>query len=260
MSEKFEVSETTETVKSNTVKASRRIPGKPTAWKDGEVEEILLAYQNGDSATTIGDRHGVGYGVILRLLKTHKITVRKCATSCKFDENFFENIDTEAKAYFLGLLLTDGNVSDRRRIATEQCSISLGLVDGYILEDFKQVLGFEGTIHAENRDDRGWQTLYTMRLTSDKMAADLAKYSVVPRKSFIKKFTILDNEDMMRHFIRGILDGDGSIRKHKDKRIPKVSFNGPYDLVNDIYEYLTKKLNLSRPKNIQKNNVIFTVD
>jgi hypothetical protein len=43
------------------------------------------------------------------------------------------------------------------------------------------------------------------------MAEDLSKYGVVPRKSYYTYLPKIDDK-YMNHLIRGILDGDGSIR------------------------------------------------
>lgn len=43
------------------------------------------------------------------------------------------------------------------------------------------------------------------------MAKDLSKYGVIPRKTLVSFLPTIDDQ-YMNHLIRGILDGDGSIR------------------------------------------------
>lgn len=79
------------------------------------------------------------------------------------------------------------------------------------------------------------------------MANDLEQYGVVPRKSLL---TYLPNIDdiYMNHLIRGILDGDGSIRAQQTETNNRfahyIGFCGNQQLMEDISNYC-KKLNLS---------------
>lgn len=52
---------------------------------------------------------------ILRQLKRWNVHIRRKRYNAKYDLecDFFKNIDTEEKAYFLGLLLADGHISKK---------------------------------------------------------------------------------------------------------------------------------------------------
>ena len=79
------------------------------------------------------------------------------------------------------------------------------------------------------------------------MAQDLAKYGIVPKKTNKTYLPILD-DTVMPHLIRGILDGDGSIRAiqtDKNNRFAhNISFCGTHQLMEDISNYC-KKLDLT---------------
>lgn len=52
--------------------------------------------------------------VVLRFLKENNLMDKnRVSRKYKFDENFFENIDTEEKAYWLGFIYADGAVFKR---------------------------------------------------------------------------------------------------------------------------------------------------
>lgn len=161
-----------------------------------------------------------------------------------FNESYFENIDSEVKAYLLGILLTDGCVNYSH--GQPGISLSLQTSDEYILVRLKEELNHSCAI---SRDKRGCSN---MVVHSQKMADDLAKYGVVPRKSLISTLPILDNSGMMRHLIRGIFDGDGSISCHwspnTGKHMHKVTFCGSRTIVEQIHEYLTNELDLGNRK------------
>ena len=148
------------------------------------------------------------------------------------NEHFFKNIDCEEKAYFLGLLISDGNVFvDTTFNRQASISIALDTKDEYLLRAFKQALNTNTSI---GHDGRGCSQIV---VRSDIMAKDLVKYGVVPRKSFD---TFLPNvsRDMMPHLLRGIMDGDGSIKANQTnvhgRYAHAISFCGSHRLMQDI--------------------------
>lgn len=120
-------------------------------------------------------------------------------------ERFFETIDSEEKAYFLGLLISDGNVFKDDTGRQASISITLDLNDEYMLAKFKEVLNANTNI---GYDGRGCGQI---AVRSDIMAQDLAQYGVIPRKSYLTYLPKIDDK-YMGHLIRGIFDGDGSLR------------------------------------------------
>lgn len=120
------------------------------------------------------------------------------------DDTFFEKIDSEEKAYFLGYLISDGCV--RKRNNSYQIVLKLNKKDLHILEEFKKHLKFEGSI-LHNKDDS-----VSLTVSSKKMFKDLEIFGVVPRKTFISIIPDVGLE-FQRHLLRGIFDGDGYIGK-----------------------------------------------
>ena len=164
-------------------------------------------------------------------------------------EDYFETIDTEEKAYFLGLLLTDGNVHiPPSGSCQRQASISLCLdeKDQYMIERFKEVIKTDTEIIKDNRPQKS--NTCTVAFRSDKMAEDLAKYGVVPRKSTNSYLPKIDPE-LEHHMIRGILDGDGSVQARIDKTTGKfihsVGFSGTERLMTDIRDNMVEKLDVN---------------
>lgn len=155
--------------------------------------------------------------------------------------NFFENIDTEIKAYILGYLIADGNVY--KDTSSYRVRIELNEKDLYFINLFKESVRCNNVIgHREKQSLKVMSKTVRFCLTSEKMFNDLSKYGVVPNKTRITYLPIL-NKEMMPHLIRGILDGDGWISssvKHKG-----IGFTGSRQLILDIKRYLINELNLS---------------
>ena len=118
-----------------------------------------------------------------------------------FNQDFFEEIDCEEKAYFLGLIMADGYISPNQRTI----SIALKREDEHILQKLLDCIGSESPL-ADKKN--GKQKVLTIH--SRKMVIDLERYSIKHNKTYTLAFPKL-REDMYRHFIRGYFDGDGYI-------------------------------------------------
>lgn len=143
----------------------------------------------------------------------------------KINENFFETINTEAKAYFLGLLSADGN------IAKNENRIRIGLheKDKYILEEFNKQLEYEKPLKLIKKEQEiGWNrsNQYLIEISSSKMRKDLEKYGLTTSKSLTLKFPTNIPKEYLHHFIRGYFDGDGCISVGKKKNNVVVSIAG----------------------------------
>lgn len=184
---------------------------------------------------------------IIKILNKYNIERYKKAQifNPNMNEDYFENIDTQNKAYFLGLIIADGNVfKEDNNKSNRQSSISITLQDSdnYILSKFKEEI-FVNTSVAS--DGRGTSTI---AVRSNKMADDLLKYNIMERKSFSTSLPNID-DNLMKHLIRGILDGDGSVQGRqtdiKNRYKHSVGFCGTKLLMTQIRDYLVGKLNLT---------------
>lgn len=160
------------------------------------------------------------------------------------DEHYFDEIDTESKAYFLGLIVTDGcihNTKGRQPLV----SITLKDEDRYILERFKYEIRSNKKVTC---DGRGCSELNILSMT---MVNSLKKYGLKPNKSLDTVFPDNLPEDMYRHFIRGILDGDGSVsyyaRPSRKYHVKAVRFcQGNEKFLQDIVEYLYRSIGIEK--------------
>ena len=210
---------------------------------------IIAEYKSKpQSLKTLGEKFDLCIPTIMKILNGIELYKKAQIFNPNLNERFFENIDSEAKAYFLGLIIADGNVFiDKNNQKTKrQASISITLDknDKYLLESFKQCVGANTSI---GNDGRGCH--YTA-VRSDLMAQDLSKYGIVPRKSYITYLPKIDNK-WMPHLIRGIFDGDGSATFKQTPRrfLHGLAFCGSVQLMNDISDYIFNFLQLDiKPK------------
>lgn len=131
------------------------------------------------------------------------------------DSNFFEKIDNEIKAYFLGFMYADGYVNNKG------LKISLQEQDVDILNRFKKEIKFDGNLYFLERSKKNpnWKNVYTLSIYDRKIAQDLINKGCIQNKTFKIEFPTFISHDLIRHFIRGYFDGDGYVgyRFYKDK-------------------------------------------
>jgi intein-encoded DNA endonuclease-like protein len=189
---------------------------------------------------------------ISKILKENKITRThdSCKISLQRKRGFFKTIDTEEKAYWLGFLYADGCVhSNGNRIC-----IGLSKKDKEHIEKFKEVLKLDNkTINLPQKD------AVRVSFRDKQMHADLIKQGCVPRKSLILKPPENIPENLIRHFIRGLFDGDGciySIRKNKSTHLNRYGFTvaGSQLIIPWVKEKLSIKNNITTniPKKSKK--------
>lgn len=151
----------------------------------------------------------------------------------EFNQHYFDVIDSENKAYWLGLLCADGCLNSSR--------ITLRLIetDKYILEQFLQDIGGSQPINLVNIKDRypHRNNQYNLSICSHYMTNILKSYGCIANKSliFVPKNEQIPNH-LIRHWIRGVWDGDGHVSLKSGKYL-YCTVTGTYDAMNYISNY-----------------------
>lgn len=137
------------------------------------------------------------------------------------NEKFFDIIDTEEKAYILGFIFADGNVSDIYKDNHYRLRITLKHEDENVLIKMKSSLEFTGKIHLRelksNQRNTSRYMISELSISNKYLITRLINLGVVPSKTFVIKYPELPNH-LHKHFIRGFFDGDGSIYLRKDRK------------------------------------------
>lgn len=205
-------------------------------------QEIIKFYKSRPMAMkAVCEKFSLSSPTVGKILKDIPKYSKASIFNPELDEKFFSVIDTEEKAYFLGLLISDGNVFQDGTGRQSSISITLDSKDEYMLKKFRDALCANTSIA---HDGRGCSQV---AIRSDKMAQDLSQYGVVPRKSKLTYLPTNISKDMYPHLIRGIFDGDGSIQAHAHgtRFLHSVSFCGTHKLMQGIVDYLKENLELT---------------
>ncbi len=176
-----------------------------------------------------------------------------------FDENYFANIDTPRKAYWLGFFYADAWVSNNNVF-----SLEIKKEDRYILEMLASDVAYDGDIKDnENiRSINGGQIKpypsSSITLCSKTLIKHLNNKGIIPNKTF--RLSLPDiNKNLYNHFVRGLFDGDGCVckfkRKNNENRV-QFSYNivGQYKFLEEVSNLITEELSIFPNKIYRKSN------
>lgn len=155
--------------------------------------------------------------------------------------NYFEKIDNEWKAYWLGFLYADGCVIKKRSNGKNENVVSLALssVDKIHVEKFQRSIQSTHPIATKPTNYKDTMSV-KISVINKNLVDDLCKLGCVPNKSLILKFPTDDivPKNLIRHFIRGYFDGDGCISINLEKRFARVNMMGTRDFLETIVDIL----------------------
>ncbi|MEG1494715.1 MAG: hypothetical protein RR406_00225 [Bacilli bacterium] len=159
----------------------------------------------------------ISYNTVLRYAKKYNLKSgigTKGAQKHTINENYFEMIDTEEKAYWLGFIAADGNIhSSVKNKPINRLQINLKGNDIGHLKAFNSTL--LSSYNVEEKQVNKYNVCQ-LKINSTKLCSDLQKLGITPRKSLNVEMPILPKE-LIKHFIRGYFDGDGNIKNFTDK-------------------------------------------
>ena len=204
-------------------------------WTEAQKRYIVDQYIKTKNSNAIGEQFGVSAEAIRRVLRKEKIEIINHRARLPRNSNYFEVIDTPEKAYWLGIMYSDGYVSESKKC------LGLGMIDKEHIEKFKIALGAIEHKITKYLPSNSKKYYYEFTVNDTKLYNDLNKLNVIPRKSSQQiHLPQLDNEELMRHFIRGYFDGDGSFCYSIKNNDFKISFVGNKTFLTDLKKYLKK--------------------
>jgi hypothetical protein len=180
---------------------------KKIDYNSNEYEKIYQeCIKNPDSIKNLSIKTGIPKDTLSRHLKKRGFITN---TNGKFEinSNIFNIINTEKKAYWLGFIYADGCVyTDQKNHL--RFEIGLQKSDKSHLSKLKKFLKSKHKIRIKESSQS-----CQFGFTDKQICKDLIKLGCVQRKSLILTFPIKTQvpKNLISHFIRGYVDGDGSI-------------------------------------------------
>lgn len=163
------------------------------------------------------------------------------------NSHFFSSIDTEEKAYFLGLILADGHLS-------KGGVLMLTMKDRDIIERYKKALESEAPVRVDRYGN------FFLNIRSKQIAEDLRKIGIHNRKSYeIDLRNILSSvpDNLVHHFVRGMFDGDGSIRIYKYDYVKNPQYHFGYTGLLEVVDFVKHYLGIET-KTVKESELTYT--
>jgi len=159
------------------------------------------------------------------------------------NEEFFDVVDNEEKAYLLGFLYADGTNSTGKT----EIKLALHAQDISILEYFKRKIQPTKPLYFEQgKGNRG--DTYKLVINSKKISFRLSELGVVPAKTFKLTFPNFIDKTLIHHFVRGYFDGDGNIHFNKRTKQLMFSITSTEEFLLKLQEILINECFLSKVK------------
>jgi hypothetical protein len=207
-----------------------------------QIDYIINSYVSSKKSTyDIADELGISNVTVGKYLRENNIEVSH--QKYKFDEEYFKEINTSNKAYFLGLIYADGCVYPLKN----SLAIKLTKEDEYILEEFKKDIKSTKPLY-QRKSELIKGTSYIgkaqskIELNSKILIEDLRKLGVVQNKSLILTFPDYIPDNFMHDFIRGYFDGDGCIYNSQGRIM--LNFVGSENFCKGLCDFLKSQLDI----------------
>lgn len=166
--------------------------------------------------TEIGNKFGISPQRVSDCFKYYNIKFDR--RGLKINDTFFDEINSELKAYLLGFLVADGccKLERRGKKFAKRISFCNTIDDKEAIEALHSNICPDSSLLIKNyTHNRRKKPQYTLQWTSEHMFNILGeKYNIKPHKTLNKEFYIPEDsipEHLWRHFIRGFFDGDGHV-------------------------------------------------
>lgn len=239
---------------------------------DEEIREAIITSNSANEAII-----QLGYSAterfrIRQFAKEHNISLKHFSRvnqrTYTLNEDFFKNINNQDVIYWLGFIMADGNIRHHRH--EHALKVHLAIKDEQHLNKLKQSLNYNGPLRykdphimtAKGHSYRA-QASVTLQVTSKTLIQDLIHLDCLPNKTYVgTKISNKIPQDMIRHFIRGYFDGDGSIVIDNQKRKGKFTkpqlslfILGSEPLLEQIRTIISATLDVNLPKISKRKGV-----
>lgn len=236
----------------------RKLPSTNSSYKLSiSKADIIKKYLNGLSCPEIAKECGCNPSYINAVIKKSGTERRKAGEvnrKYKINESYFNEIDNEEKAYFLGFLFSDGDNNTRKHVVR----LRLQEKDLDILERLNSLIENESPVRVipyreKSTAFKNGQDVACLIINSRRVSDRLNEIGFTPKKSFTINYPAIPRE-LDRHFIRGYFDGNGSfgITNSKCNGYTQIRFyldiDGSDNILSVMQVILVQEMDLSITK------------
>lgn len=199
-------------------------------------------------------KYGINKKTLTRYLKDRNIPIVVNGQKSEFNRDFFDVIDTEEKAYWLGFMYADGCIGAK----DNSVALNISLKDIEHLKKFNKALSYKKGLNisethqfgSTEHTNKNGETMYMVCtcIKDNHLWEGLNSKGCVPNKSLILTFpdeNIFKEKSLIYDFIRGYVDGDGTLGVYPhSKSNPKLEESllivGTKNFLEGVQKYLGK--------------------
>ena len=221
-----------------------------------EIEKVIYNY----TVLNMGQRRAgaefhMSDSTVKRLLLENGVKIKSIQetniSKYKINHDYFST-QGHNQAYIIGFLGADGNISAK----DNRIDLELFSLDKEILEKIREELGLERPIKVyECASGYVKNKLY---FYSAKIKQDLMKFGLVPNKTYSSdyKFPYILEKQYVIDYIRGLFDGDGSVKDANGTICFQIDSSNKQILI-EIQQFLKNNYNIEMQlTSNQKTNIV----
>ena len=246
IAQEFKISDSTVTRIARINNLPRRKGNSGTKLTQNQINSIRNEYEDCVPLIELQKKYNISYDRIKNIVKDCIPISSAKRLNPNLIENYFETVDSNEKAYWLGWIISDGSITNQPERSKFQLELTLKQEDEDILHLLEQDLGVENKIYISEK-------IYSrFSLGCKKMIQDLEKLGITQNKSFTVQVPSFDPQ-YNAAFIRGIFDGDGGFTTYtraSGQKCQELSFCGNIYII----EWILKTLTTENPE-LTKNSI-----
>lgn len=191
-------------------------------------QRIVEAFNEGLECRKIPSYLDVSIRSVSRVLAEAGINTKR-RNRYTLNEGYFDEIDSHAKAYLLGLMAADGCVTSTNYIVLES-------IDRELVERLKSELQYSGKIRIIEPPG-GYTLHYRINFSSSRLATALSRYSVISGRTESGVY-YLPKSKYLASYILGYFDGDGCAYVNKGRSGGLVCIVGSLAFTHQLVKQL----------------------
>lgn len=191
---------------------------------EDKYKKIVSDYLSGMTQEQAGAKNGIGRDAVGNILRRLGISIRDYTGErisnqrWEWDTRFFVKNNYKV-AYWAGFLIADGNINDKGNV---MALVIQGRDIDHLKHFCRDICLNTDAIFKDKKYDA-----YGIHLNYKNLGNQLKTWGITPRKSknFVEPIV---SQDQLPHFLRGWIDGDGSVYRYgRSARISVASGNLP---------------------------------
>lgn len=192
-------------------------------------------------------KHKISFSLIYKYMRDNDINYYSDhGRKHTLNKHFFDVINTEEKAYWLGFIYADGYItkSNNNDKSANRLRINISSKDKILLEQFLQDIEATSSNITDYIPRKTYSTnqMSCISINSIELCNALISHGCTEKKTLTLSFPSSIHENLIHHFIRGYFDGDGTIGKEQ------LGIIGNHCFLINLQQILVQECNLKITK------------